>query len=587
MSLKSLSTKDPSETCSNKSETESEVDSEDENNFVLREVPVTETQTVCKLCFRPAQSSDSSLKLGPLYEFGYCVAHLYCLMFSAGLDQNGSDDEGINGFLAKDIVKEWRRGSRLLCIYCKGKYATIGCVGNKCKKSYHLPCGLENGSQQQFFGNFVSYCRDHKPVQAPLLETNRRREEMWQKRDECGCCTMELEEEGGTTDFLWTPCCNGWFHRQCIEKTAENAGTHFFKCPLCNNKDEFTAEMLAHGVYVPDRDADWETSNMFADQLQRHDSCDADSCSCPQGRKFDEEDTPWEIMLCVCCGAQGIHVECGQLDVARPRWKCPLCRPVVARLPNKPISVFTRVKRSQEPPNKEFKRNVLENLTFRVSQNYQIDVDMHKNRRNPKDPVVVSFKVNGVPAFDIPNPVKVKKNELDNASDKIQNIPCPFDGCEELVSRLQFKDHCKEHRADGDDNSSYENTGDDTVETAVEHSVTEDTDAKEDRHESQTSDIELPGESVEAANKSIEEVDEAKVKELLTNLEKPKTSEKQSTILSFFKRFDPKPKQMEPPTKKLKLDREIELLKTPPKATVISPPKDTVISSPLGYFKVG
>ena len=275
-------------------------------------------------------------------------------------------------------------------------------------------------------------------------------------------------------------------------------------------------------------------------------------------------------------------MECGQLDVARPRWKCPLCRPVVARLPNKPISVFTRVKRSQEPPNKEFKRNVLENLTFRVSHNYQIDVDMHKNRRNPKDPVVVSFKVNGVPAFDIPNPVKVKKNDLDNASDKIQNIPCPYDGCEELVSRLQFKDHCREHRADGDDNTSPENTGDDGVETAVEHPDTK------DRHESQTSDTELPGESgVEAANTSIEVVDEVKVKELLTNLEKPKQSEKQSTILSFFKRFDPKPKQVEPPTKKLKLDKEIELLKTPPKATVVSPPKDTVISSPMGYFKVG
>ena len=278
-------------------------------------------------------------------------------------------------------------------------------------------------------------------------------------------------------------------------------------------------------------------------------------------------------------------MECGQLDVARPRWKCPLCRPVVARLPNKPISVFTRVKRSQEPPNKEFKRNVLENLTFRVSQNYQIDVDMHKNRRNPKDPVVVSFKVNGVPAFDIPNPVKVKKNDLDNASDKIQNIPCPYDGCEELVSRLQFKDHCREHRADGDDNTSHGNTGDDGVETAVEHPLTEDT---EDRHESQISDTELPGESgVEAANTSIEVVDEVKVKELLTNLDKPKHIEKQSTILSFFKRFDPQPKQVEPPTKKLKLDREIEPPKTPPKATVISPPKDTVISSPLGYFRVG
>ena len=36
------------------------------------------------LCLFHFQSSDSSLKLGPLYEFGYCVAHLYCLMFRQG-----------------------------------------------------------------------------------------------------------------------------------------------------------------------------------------------------------------------------------------------------------------------------------------------------------------------------------------------------------------------------------------------------------------------------------------------------------------------------------------------------------------------
>ena len=64
--------------------------------------------------------------------------------------------------------------------------------------------------------------------------------------------------------------------------------------------------MLQFGVYVPDRDANWESENMFDDQLQRHDSCDADTCLCPSGRKFDEEDTDWEIMLCVCCGAQVI-----------------------------------------------------------------------------------------------------------------------------------------------------------------------------------------------------------------------------------------------------------------------------------------
>ena len=107
-------------------------------------------------------------------------------------------------------MKEWRRGSRLLCIYCKGKYATLGCVGKQCKydigclnatkstlslcrKTYHLPCGLEHGSLQQFLGNYESYCETHKPVQEPFLPKNKNKVEMFAKKDECGCCTMELE----------------------------------------------------------------------------------------------------------------------------------------------------------------------------------------------------------------------------------------------------------------------------------------------------------------------------------------------------------------------------------------------------------
>ena len=39
-----------------RSEAESEeAEADEELNFVLREVPHTETQTTCKLCFRPAQ----------------------------------------------------------------------------------------------------------------------------------------------------------------------------------------------------------------------------------------------------------------------------------------------------------------------------------------------------------------------------------------------------------------------------------------------------------------------------------------------------------------------------------------------------
>jgi len=584
MSIKSRSlSKDSSVSSTSSSRVEgdsgSEVDSasnvsensDDESNFTLVEIHYSDTKTVCKLCFRPAQAPGSGLRLGPLYQFGYCVAHLYCLMFSAGLDQNGSDDEGINGFLAKDIVKEWRRGSQLRCIYCKERYATIGCVGKGCKRGYHLPCGLEHGSLQQFFGNFVSYCESHKPIQSPFLDKKGKlKTGKIEMREECGCCTMELED-GTTKDFLWTPCCNGWFHRSCIEQTAENAGTHFFKCPLCNNKKEFTEEMLQFGVYVPDRDANWESENMFDDQLQRHDTCDADTCLCPSGRKFDEEDTPWEIMLCVCCGAQGIHVECGNLDKTRPRWKCPLCKPVVSKLPNKPISVFTRVKRASDPPNKEFTRNVFENLTFRVSNNYEIGVDMHKNRRDPKDPVIVSFKVNGVPAFDIPNPVKVKKNPLDNETDKIKNIPCPYDDCNELLSRLQFKEHCLQHKDTKNISESQEEDENTTCQEVEEEKATEISDNES---------ADVPANESEAANESIEFVEEI-VKSPIEKTSAQK--EKQSSILSFFKRFSPCDG---PPIKKAKLDRSASpTLRTPKKEANVDE-SQKVISSPVGYFKV-
>ena len=85
---------------------------------------------------------------------------------------------------------------------------------------------------------------------------------------------------------------------------AETAGCHFFKCPLCNNSKEFSDEMQQFGIYLPDQDAKWETGDGFDDQLQRHDRCDSEACLCPSGPKYDEEDTIWEIMLCVCCGSQ-------------------------------------------------------------------------------------------------------------------------------------------------------------------------------------------------------------------------------------------------------------------------------------------
>ena len=58
------------------SESESEQDTEEEPPQILKEVSHLEPDIVCKLCFRPAQDPEGSLKLGALYSFGYCVAHL-------------------------------------------------------------------------------------------------------------------------------------------------------------------------------------------------------------------------------------------------------------------------------------------------------------------------------------------------------------------------------------------------------------------------------------------------------------------------------------------------------------------------------
>ena len=37
------------------------------------------------------------------------------------------------------------------------------------RRCYHLPCGLQHHSLQQFFGEFSSFCQDHRPQQTPIL----------------------------------------------------------------------------------------------------------------------------------------------------------------------------------------------------------------------------------------------------------------------------------------------------------------------------------------------------------------------------------------------------------------------------------
>ena len=63
--------------------------------------------------------------------------------------------------------------------------------------------------------------------------------------------------------------------------------------------------MLRCGIYIPDRDAEWELEEgAFQELYARHSTCDAHDCTCPFGRTHQEADSLWELVLCELCGAQ-------------------------------------------------------------------------------------------------------------------------------------------------------------------------------------------------------------------------------------------------------------------------------------------
>ncbi len=264
-------------------------------------------------------------------------AHHLCLLFSSGLHQRGEDDEGLAGFLPQDIQQEMRRGRRLKCVYCKHKGATVGCARTQCKKSYHLPCGMRQGSLQQHFDQFKSFCPIHRPAQK-VASSGRQRERRHKNNSSeksCGVCLKSLDVRPSFS-VLWTPCCGGWLHRDCAQKTALSAGRHHFRCTYCNDGNRFVLEMRHMGICLPDRPASWERPGEVNHSLPLRLSCTAKICFNQLERKdgsreHDVSDSLWEVLPCEGCGSKGIHVRCGGLqDFVDPDWYCYTCRRVVS-----------------------------------------------------------------------------------------------------------------------------------------------------------------------------------------------------------------------------------------------------------------
>lgn len=170
---------------------------------------------------------------------------------------------------------------------------------------------------------FSSYCLNHRPKQ--LIESDKSCDDL------CPTCYTDLKFDSGV-DVLSTPCCHKLFHRECLQKQALSAG-YFFKCPLCNNTDEFKLEMNLFGIYVPKMDASWERdNNAFGELYERHSRCDVEICLCNNGRQFsDENSNNWKIILCNTCGSQGVHMSCALITNQNDIWVCGECKALEER----------------------------------------------------------------------------------------------------------------------------------------------------------------------------------------------------------------------------------------------------------------
>ncbi|KAM7163918.1 G2/M phase-specific E3 ubiquitin-protein ligase isoform 2-T2 [Macrochelys suwanniensis] len=282
----------------------------------------------CVLCQRIDDCPEKYGEKRTYKEYNNLTVHYYCLLMSSGIWQRGEEDEGVYGFLIKDIRKEVNRAAKLKCNICKKKGASIGCVAPKCKRSYHFPCGVQRECIFQFMEYFGSYCWEHRPVQKLPSDESR-------GSSQCTIC-LEFVEHFPVYNILKSPCCkNAWFHRDCLQYQALSAGVFFFRCTVCNNKDKFQNEMLRMGIHIPEKDASWELEeNAYQDLLQRYQHCDARRCLCRNGRDYNKPDSKWEIKCCQCCGSCGTHLACSPIQSWEENWECIECRSILAKSGN-------------------------------------------------------------------------------------------------------------------------------------------------------------------------------------------------------------------------------------------------------------
>lgn len=242
-----------------------------------------------------------------------------------GLMQNGTEKQGIVGFLWEDIQNSLAEWQNLKCYVCKEKSASIQCANRSCRKSIHMVCAMKSKCLFEFREEYNVFCEQHSNIvelRSPHLP-----------KAECFICMETITEDYHPITSIPSCCNDTWFHRHCIQKAAISSG-YSLKCPTCGKSNEetnFREYVRGRGIYVPDQDAAWETQNAFADQLEMYSRCDVSQCKCLNGRDYAEKEGEWSIIVCDHCSAKGIHHACNSKEES---FTCDDCTAILANIQN-------------------------------------------------------------------------------------------------------------------------------------------------------------------------------------------------------------------------------------------------------------
>ncbi|XP_021240688.1 uncharacterized protein LOC110392710 [Numida meleagris] len=199
-------------------------------------------EPACVLCGRA--DADPAI-CGRTFDQSGIRVHEFCLMFAHIDFEDRPTPEGNVGLPLAAIGSKAKQANQKQCCVCGERGAAITCAESGCERSFHLPCAADGECVTQFYGQFRSFCWEHRPQQAieeaPAEDTN------------CLICMETVGDRLSYYTLVCPACTHAWFHRGCIQQHAMNAGFLCFQCPSCRDKFQFLMEMFSMGIQIPAR----------------------------------------------------------------------------------------------------------------------------------------------------------------------------------------------------------------------------------------------------------------------------------------------------------------------------------------------